>query len=264
MDPVLIIEDDKELHVALTEVLEEEGIPVTGVFSGEDALSLEGDFSLLVTDVRLGGIDGIESLARLRQTNPDLPCIVITGYASSDSPARAIRLNVLDYLMKPFGLEEFIRVVRRALTSDERRTADEVKGFPEVVEDREGIFQALYVGIRSGLLDEVAARDFYSLIESLEAKYRRVLGGVHTLAPDLRQDYAKLTGFLLALHRHPENPPPSNTDGLPPLKNFRQLYRLVKNGEINSDELMYAPVLRINRPEGQHLRELKARIWPEA
>ncbi len=111
---ILLLEDDAELLTVIRESLEDEGYEVLAVQSGEDALGLshQQDLDLLVTDVRLPGIDGLDTLLRVREFHPDLRGIVMTGYASEADTIRAMRLGVGEYLKKPFALDHFLEVVR--------------------------------------------------------------------------------------------------------------------------------------------------------
>lgn len=110
---ILLLEDDAELLVVIRETLEEEGYQVLAAQSGEDALGLsyQQEFDLLVTDVRLPGIDGLDTLLRVRELQPEVRGIVMTGYASEDDTIRALRLGVGEYLKKPFTLQQLLEVV---------------------------------------------------------------------------------------------------------------------------------------------------------
>lgn len=112
---ILLVEDDPEFLSLLSGMLEEEGYRVITAASGEDALRVaqEGEFELVITDVKLGGIDGLDTLAHLKQGNSELQSLVITGYATEADSVRAISLGVGDYLKKPFTLPDFLRAVNR-------------------------------------------------------------------------------------------------------------------------------------------------------
>lgn len=102
---------------ALSILLEDEGYPVATASSGMEAVerARERIFDLIVTDVRMAGMDGIQTLTSLRESSPTTRAIMITGYASPDIPVRAIKLGVDDYLMKPFDDREFLKSVRRSM-----------------------------------------------------------------------------------------------------------------------------------------------------
>lgn len=122
---ILVLEDDTNLRAELQEVLEDEGYQVEAVGQGEEAVRriLGGPFDLLVADVRMEGIDGLEAVARMRSSEASVPVLVITGYASEADSIRAIRLGVGDYLRKPFRLEEFRTAVQSLLARTARERA---------------------------------------------------------------------------------------------------------------------------------------------
>ncbi|MCA9775836.1 MAG: response regulator [Candidatus Eremiobacteraeota bacterium] len=112
---ILLVEDDREFLTLLASMLEDEGYTVITAESGEDALNVahERQFDLVITDVKLGGIDGLDTLAHLKQGHSELQSLVITGYATEADSVRAISLGVGDYLKKPFTLPDFLRAVNR-------------------------------------------------------------------------------------------------------------------------------------------------------
>lgn len=124
---ILVLEDDANMRAELSDVLSEEGFQVDAVGQGEEAVRrmLDSGYDLLVADVRMEGIDGLEAVARMRQQDVRVPVLVITGYVSEADSIRAIRLGVGDYLRKPFRQEEFLEVVHGLLarTAAERAQA---------------------------------------------------------------------------------------------------------------------------------------------
>lgn len=114
---ILLIEDDEEFRTLLEVMLEDEGYEVLGASSGEMALEIadKSTFDLVVTDVKLGGIDGLDTLAELKQGRSELQSMVITGYATEADSIRAISLGVGNYLKKPFKLPDFLRAVEEVV-----------------------------------------------------------------------------------------------------------------------------------------------------
>jgi response regulator RpfG family c-di-GMP phosphodiesterase/DNA-binding SARP family transcriptional activator len=104
---------------ALEILLEDEGYDVTTASSGMEAIEKAkgANFDLVVSDVRMAEMDGIETLSNVKQQQPDARSIVITGYASPDIPVQAIKLGVDDYIMKPFDDRQFVASVKRCLES---------------------------------------------------------------------------------------------------------------------------------------------------
>lgn len=103
---MLVLEDDVRLLEVIRETLEEAGYSSQGAATVDQAVAefQRLPFDLVIADVRVPGQrDGLEALELMKSRRPGLRCIVITGYASEDAPARAVRLVVDDYLYKPFG-----------------------------------------------------------------------------------------------------------------------------------------------------------------
>lgn len=118
-EKILVVEDDPLMLSALEILLEDEGYEVTTASSGMEAIekAKEANFDLVVSDVRMAEMDGIETLSNVKQQQPDARSIVITGYASPDIPVQAIKLGVDDYIMKPFDDRQFVASVKRCLES---------------------------------------------------------------------------------------------------------------------------------------------------
>jgi CheY-like chemotaxis protein len=117
---ILLVDDQREVSRMLRASLELSGkdYVVVDVPSGEEAL-LElgrGPVDLLVTDLRLPGISGLELLAKVRQLNPDARAIMITGHPSGEAQEEAEKLGVVAFLPKPIGTSIFLDAVERALT----------------------------------------------------------------------------------------------------------------------------------------------------
>ena len=99
----------------LSDVLTRMGYEVTAVSDSLKAVELtrQQEFDIVITDIRMPGIDGLEALERMRQAQPDVRSMVVTGYSTEADSIRAIRLGVGDYLKKPFRLEQFREAVGR-------------------------------------------------------------------------------------------------------------------------------------------------------
>ncbi len=114
---ILVIEDDAAFGEMLCEALTSRGYEPVGVGSAEDGLSRARveDFDLVLTDVMLPGMDGLEGLSRLKDACPQAEVIVMTGYATKEKALEAVRLGAYDFFAKPFSLAEMEVVIRRAL-----------------------------------------------------------------------------------------------------------------------------------------------------
>ncbi|MEW6280413.1 MAG: response regulator [Candidatus Eremiobacterota bacterium] len=112
---VLVLEDDETLRAVLSDVLQEHGYEVHAAPSGEAALKLARDssFDLMVADIRMEGMDGLQALEAVREQQPTVRSLVVTGYSTEADYNRALRLGVGDYLKKPFSLGAFLSSVTR-------------------------------------------------------------------------------------------------------------------------------------------------------
>lgn len=116
-DRLLIIEDEETLRESLKRVFLREGFEVDIAGTAESALDvLEGkSYDLIITDIILPGITGIDLLKTYKEQNPEQIVIIVTAYASMETAVEALRAGAYDYVMKPIIHEEIIRTVRNAL-----------------------------------------------------------------------------------------------------------------------------------------------------
>ena len=114
---ILIVEDEGTLRESLKRVLSREGYVVDAVDSSESAIAViaQKAFDLVVTDIILPGISGMELLKKCRQKNSTLIVIIITAYATIESAIEAIRAGAFEYLVKPIIHEELKAVIEKAL-----------------------------------------------------------------------------------------------------------------------------------------------------
>ena len=114
---VLVLDDERRMVEILAMVLSREGYEVHSFVDSALALAAlgSGGFDLLLTDLKMPGLDGLSMLQRARQLDPALPVILMTAYASVPTAVRAMREGAFDYLQKPFDNEELKALVRRAL-----------------------------------------------------------------------------------------------------------------------------------------------------
>ena len=123
---ILIVDDEEVLRDVLDAVLRREGFDVVMAASGEQALSVLDDddaIDLVILDVMLPGISGIDTLRAMRISNPHLPVIVITAYSSIDGAIEAMKQGAFHYIPKPFKNEEVVLTVNKAL--EQRRLSRE-------------------------------------------------------------------------------------------------------------------------------------------
>jgi two-component system nitrogen regulation response regulator NtrX len=114
---ILIVDDEPGVRTSLTGVLRDEGYTVEAVPSGEACLDrvTRGPVDLIVLDVWLPGMDGLATLARLRERQVDAQVVLISGHGNIESAVRAIKMGAFDFVEKPLSLEKTVLVVRNAL-----------------------------------------------------------------------------------------------------------------------------------------------------
>ncbi|MBN1888943.1 MAG: response regulator [Thermoflexales bacterium] len=122
---ILIVEDEAKVAFFLQESLEsiDQRYQVVRVASGEEALDelARGPFDLVVSDLRMSGINGLDLLKRVREQNPSTQTILITAYGSDEVEAETRRLQTYRYFTKPFRIEEFTAAVKDALNNEDAR-----------------------------------------------------------------------------------------------------------------------------------------------
>jgi two-component system response regulator HydG len=120
---ILLVDDDLDMLETLAEGLGERGFEVVTARSGEAALHQvdERPVDVVVTDLRMAGIDGIELLGQLREQSPELPVIVMTAYSAIETAIEAVRRGAYHYLAKPFRLDELVIFLRRAFDDTQLR-----------------------------------------------------------------------------------------------------------------------------------------------
>jgi two-component system, NtrC family, nitrogen regulation response regulator NtrX len=122
---ILVVDDEPGVRSSLSGVLRDEGYTVEAVSTGEACLErvTRGPVDLIVLDVWLPGMDGLATLARLRERQVDSQVVLISGHGNIESAVRAIKLGAFDFVEKPLSLDKTVLVVRNALR--QRRLEDE-------------------------------------------------------------------------------------------------------------------------------------------
>ena len=143
MEARLLIVDDEEIALRnLQHVMEKEGYQVAATQSGAAAVALleEQGFDVVLTDLRMEGVDGMDVLKKSRELQPEAEVIFITGYATAESAVQALKHGAFYYIAKPFRLDEVRKVVAEALVKVRlRRENDELRREVERYRDGDGI-----------------------------------------------------------------------------------------------------------------------------
>ncbi|MEM9480497.1 MAG: sigma-54 dependent transcriptional regulator [Verrucomicrobiota bacterium] len=118
---ILVIDDDLELANSISSVLKDKGYDVEVCTNGDDGLKLakEKPFQLVLTDFRMPGVGGMEILESLQDAKPALPVIMMTGFGNVDTAIGATKRGAYDYLVKPFKMDDLLRIVRRGVEAGE-------------------------------------------------------------------------------------------------------------------------------------------------
>jgi len=117
MKDILIVDDEKDFRGLLSHILKEEKYIVREAESGEEALIRikEKVPSLILLDLKLPGIDGLETIKRIHKENPEALVMILTGYGDIKSRVKALKLEVFNYIIKPFDNEEMLLKIKMAL-----------------------------------------------------------------------------------------------------------------------------------------------------
>ena len=126
---VLIVDDEKNILLTMSQSLEALQLETDTATNGEEALAKleEKDFVLILLDIRMPGMDGMEVLRKVREIRPDIGVIMITAYGTIELAVEAIKLGAVDFIQKPFSPEEIRELVLRVLDReklDEQNAAD--------------------------------------------------------------------------------------------------------------------------------------------
>ncbi len=136
MQTILVVDDELSMREFLKILLEKEGYRILTAADGAEALSLAGQnpIDLVVSDIRMPGISGLELLAALKEKNADLPVIMITAFASPDDAVTAMKNGAFDYITKPFNVDEIKSVIYSATTQSSEKISQSLPDdFPEII-----------------------------------------------------------------------------------------------------------------------------------
>ena len=113
---LLVVDDEEEFLERLVERMTRRGIDATGVTTGEDALETVENHSVdvVLLDVRLPGMDGVQVLQRVKKRHPFVEVIMFTGYADAKTAVRVMELGAFDYLLKPVPFDDLLYRIQDA------------------------------------------------------------------------------------------------------------------------------------------------------
>ena len=136
METVLIVDDEKNYPLILSAVLAEEGFETLTANSGSEALAIvkNSDIDLVLTDMKMPSMDGIELLEKIKDKDPDLPVIMMTAYGTVDKAVEAMQKGAYSYILKPFDNESLVLYVNKACSM--YRIVKENRQLRDAVESR--------------------------------------------------------------------------------------------------------------------------------
>jgi DNA-binding NtrC family response regulator len=194
---VLVVDDEKNMRLSLQTVLKDEGYAARVVESAEEGLILlaRGEFFMVITDARLGGMSGYDFLSKVRNQWPELPVLMLTAYATPKLAVEAIKAGAIDYLSKPFAPEELLHAIARCAERYQllrenatlRSRASEIFSLDQIIGESQKIRElrkliqtvaptdarVLVLG-ESGTGKELVAGALHSLSRRREAHYVRI------------------------------------------------------------------------------------------
>ena len=135
-EEILVVDDEKNIRAALEGILKDEGYRIRVGGTGEELLRQvqQGAPDLIILDVWLPGMDGLQALTELRRTHEDLPVIMISGHSTIETAVKATKLGAYDFIEKPLSLEKTVLAVRNAL--DRQRLEQENRALRQTLERR--------------------------------------------------------------------------------------------------------------------------------
>lgn len=168
-DRILIVDDEARICEVMQRRLSLEGYSCTVASNGKEALGrfYKDSFSLIISDIRMPEMDGIELLKKVKAANPRMMMIMVTAYAELELAVEAMRLGAYDFLTKPVDLEIVVLTVKKAL--EKKRLEEEIEAYhanlEHLVEERTLKLQQAYRGLKRAHLDSVKV-----LVEAIDAK----------------------------------------------------------------------------------------------
>ena len=136
METILIVDDEKNYPLILSAVLQEEGYETLTANSGTEALEIlnHADVDMVLTDMKMPGMDGIELMEKIKADHPHLPIIMMTAYGTVEKAVEAMQKGAYNYILKPFDNERLIIFIKKAI--DMYRVVKENLRLRDVVENR--------------------------------------------------------------------------------------------------------------------------------
>jgi len=202
---ILIVDDEQIVLDSITKHLRKEPYKITGVLSAKEGLDLvkNDGIDIILTDLMMPEIDGLELMKIVKDIHPKMPIIMITGYATINTALQATQLGAFDYIAKPFSKKELLAVVHRAADvvkakdeGDESDSPEETSAVPRIGDPRT-------IGDRSWLLLEEDGM----VTLGVERSFIQTIGRIQTIylpsiGDEVRQGSVYLQIFSTDLRSH--------------------------------------------------------------
>jgi DNA-binding NtrC family response regulator len=184
---ILLIEDENITRITLDNTLQKEGYDITSTESGRDGLNkfFENIFDVVITDLRLPHLSGMEILKVIKEKNPDCYVIIITAFATIDTAIEAMKLGAYDYLTKPFPPDRLISMLKHI-----QQLRDALEENATLRKKLKSIEEKVIVGISPQIkqlvetIKTVAAHDYTVLIEGESGTGKELVArALHSYSP---------------------------------------------------------------------------------
>ncbi len=173
---ILVLDDEQIVLDSVTRILEDENYTVKTCRRGEDAVEMlkEGGFDVLITDLKMPGMDGLQAMEAMAEIDPDLSMVMFTAYSTVDSAVKAMKLGAVDYIRKPFTPDQLTELVTK------------------VMEDRKARFEKRYrddtfAEIKSAISSTLNLKEVLDLIVRGVVKVMKVKGSTLSLLDKKRE-----------------------------------------------------------------------------
>ena len=122
LSKILVVDDEESMCQFLSIMLRKDGHEVQTASSGEKALQMIVDepFDAVITDIRMSGKNGLDVLSGVKETDPTLPVVILTAYASQETAIEAVNLGAYSYIEKPYDVDQLLLTLRRAIEKQPR------------------------------------------------------------------------------------------------------------------------------------------------
>lgn len=163
---VLVVDDEEHVRAIIRERLEIAGFSVDEAMNGRDALNRAGQdrYAVLLTDIRMPGLDGIGLLREWTRSYPDTAAIVMSAYAELDTAVSALKIGACDYITKPFNFDVLLITIESALRKKaiERQLQDYQANLESRVKEQTDLVNVMYVQSIQALIQALEAKDYYT------------------------------------------------------------------------------------------------------